>query len=294
MCASLAAVRNLEMVGRIEELDVDQPLRFAIAGDSGAWSDPTADAIYAQLVRQIEQSAPAFFVNLGDFAGPGTRERHERYLELVKPLSIPNLCVVGNHDLDDPQGRDVWDEIHGPMNFAFACGGTRFVALRAVARVGRHDLEEPPDVVEGPTPDYLDFLDSAFGRADEPNRVVLMHMPPYHDGHFAPHVNWGFGRHEPEFHAILARHAVKLVCCAHGLAFDQHVRDGVCFVMSGGGGSGLCSHLRGICTEGDGSPEDRGSLFHFVEVTIAGDGAISGRVVQAFAGVDSRINFAGP
>jgi hypothetical protein len=53
--------------------------------------------------------------------------------------------------------------------------------------------------------------------------------------------------------------------------------------MSGGGGSGLCSHGRGICTEGSGRPEDRGALFHFVEITIAEDGAISGRAVQAFA-----------
>ena len=53
--------------------------------------------------------------------------------------------------------------------------------------------------------------------------------------------------------------------------------------MSGGGGSGLCSHFRGICTAGPGRPEDRGSLFHALELTIAEKGAISGRVLQAFA-----------
>src|SRR3954453_13805971 len=115
MCASLAAVRNGEMVRRIEDLDAEEPLRFAIAGDSGAWSDPTADAIYAEIIRQVQQLAPAFFVNLGDFAGPGTRDRHERYLDLVAPLTIPNICVVGNHDLDDAEGRGVWEQIHGPM-----------------------------------------------------------------------------------------------------------------------------------------------------------------------------------
>ena len=280
------------MTRRIEELDVQEPLRFAVAGDSGAWSDPTADAIYAQIVRQVQLAQPAFFVNLGDFAGPGTRDRHERYLELVAPLTIPNLCVVGNHDLDDPAGREAWQQVHGPMNFTFACGHTRFVALHAVAQIGRHDREAPPDAIEGPTSDDLEFLDAALRNADEPNRVVLMHMPPHHDGHFAPHANWGFGRHEREFHALLDEHGVKLVCCAHGLAFDQHVRRGVRFVMSGGGGSGLCSHLRGVCTEGDGRPEDRGALFHFVELTIAPEGAISGRVVQAFAAPgESRITF---
>jgi hypothetical protein len=47
-------------------------------------------------------------------------------------------------------------------------------------------------------------------------------------------------------------------------------------------------------TEGPGSPEDRGSLFHAVEITISEAGAISGRVIQAFAGVEavSRQGFA--
>src|SRR4051794_6562908 len=49
------------------------PFSFAFAGDSGAWPDPTADAIFGQLVSQMEalRPAPLFFANLGDFAGPG-------------------------------------------------------------------------------------------------------------------------------------------------------------------------------------------------------------------------------
>jgi hypothetical protein len=75
---------------------------------------------------------------------------------------------------------------------------------------------------------------------------------------------------------------VRLVCCAHGLAFDRHEREGVLFVMSGGGGSGLCSHFRGVCTQGLGHPEDRGSLYHAVEIAISESGEISCRVLQAF------------
>jgi hypothetical protein len=81
--------RNELMVERIEATPVNSSVRFAVAGDSGAWPDPTADAIFGQLVRQVA----------------GTPDRHERYLELVEPLPFPNLCIVGNHDLDDPAGR---------------------------------------------------------------------------------------------------------------------------------------------------------------------------------------------
>jgi hypothetical protein len=52
--------------------------------------------------------------------------------------------------------------------------------------------------------------------------------------------------------------------------------------MSGGGGSGLCSHFRGVCTEGARRPEDRGSVYHAVELTVTEAGDVSGRVLQAF------------
>jgi Calcineurin-like phosphoesterase len=279
--------RNQLMVERIEAAPVDGVVRFAFAGDSGAWWDPTADAIYSALVEQVAEldPAPAFFVNLGDFAGPGTPERHDHYLRQMEGLPIPNICVVGNHDLDDVTGPEVFERIHGPMNFDFGCGHTRFVALHAEGgEPGRAAFPGygTAQGTRGPREDDLAFLDERLSAADEPNRVVLMHQPPYLDGHYAPHPDWGFKRGEAEFLDVVRRHDVQLVCCAHGLAFDHTVRDGIHFVMSGGGGTGLCSHMRGVCTEGAGRPEDRGSLFHAVVVEIAEDGSVSGRVLQAF------------
>jgi hypothetical protein len=279
--------RNKLMVERIEAVPVDGVVRFAFAGDSGAWWDPTADAIYSALVDQVAalDPAPAFFVNLGDFAGPGTPDRHDHYLRQMEALPIPNVCVVGNHDLDDLDGPDVFERIHGPMNFDFACGHTRFVAIHAEGgEPGRADFPGygTPEGTRGPRDNDLAFLDERLAAAAEPNRVVLMHQPPYLDGHYAPHPDWGFKRGETEFLEIIRRHDVMLVCCAHGLAFDHTVRDGVHFVMSGGGGTGLCSHMRGVCTEGGGHPEDRGALFHAVVVEVARDRGVAGRVLQAF------------
>lgn len=256
-------------------------VRFVIAGDSGAWPDPTADAIFAQLLRQVAQldPAPDFFVHLGDFAGPGTPARHEHFLRLVEPLPVPSLCVVGNHDLDDPGGAAAFTGIHGPTDFTFGHGHTRFVAIAAASGGAR-----------GPDASSLEFLERSLATAPEPHRVVLMHMPPSLGGHYAPHAYWGFTEGEAEFLMLLDRHRVSLVCCAHGLAFDHHVHRGVRFVMSGGGGSGLCSHFRGICTQGDGHPEDRGALYHAVEIAIGPDGTVSGWVHQAF-GAQPRLTF---
>ena len=223
-------------------------------------------------------------------ATTGTSARHEHYLRLAEALLVPNVCVVGNHDLDDESGPDSFARLHGPMNFDFAHGHTRFVVLHAQPGI-TSQVEVPgggtPDGTEGPREADLSFLERSLEAADEPHRVVLMHMPPNLDGHVAPHADWGFKRREREFLALLRAHDVELVCCAHGLAFYHHVHDGTHFVMSGGGGSGLCSHFRGICSEGPGTPEDRGSLYHAVQITISEAGAISGRVIQAFEGVEA-------
>jgi hypothetical protein len=293
-----AAPRNAAAAARIERTPIRYPFTFVVAGDSGAWPDPTADGIFSQLVSQIAalDPPPLFFANLGDFAGPGTLERHRHYVGLVAPLPIPDLCIVGNHDLDDPRSAEAFARVHGAMKFSFAYGHTRFVALHAQPGI-LGEVEVPGQGTArgtaGPRDEDLAFLERALATADEPHRVVLMHTPPHLGRHYAPHPDWGFRQREPEFLALLREHRVSLVCCAHGLAFDEYVHEGVRFVMSGGGGSGLCSHYRGVCTEGDGRPEDRGALFHAVEIRVAESGAVSGRVIQAFesAGDEPRIRF---
>jgi Calcineurin-like phosphoesterase len=275
------------MAERIGATAVRYPFSFVFAGDSGAWPDPTADAIFAQLLRQTGElrPAPVFFANLGDFAGPGTRERHEHYLELVAPLATPNVCLVGNHDLEDPAGAEAWTAVHGPANFHFAHGHTRFVAIDgASGQAGELGDTTPPDTA-GPSAEALRFLEDALATTSEPHRVVLMHAPPHLDGHYAPQPECGFRQGECEFLDIIRRHDVKLVCCAHGLGFDHHVRDGIRFVMSGGGGAAPYLSYRNAVGR------DRGALFHAVEITVTEGGATRGRVIQAFAPHDSAPPF---
>ena len=272
------ASRNLLMAERIDAKAVHYPFSFVLVGDSGAWPDPTADAIFAQLLRQVAElsSAPVFLGNLGDFAGPGTPERHQHYLALVAPLPIPNFCLIGNHDLEDPRAAEAWRVVHGPRNFHFAHGNTRFVAIDGASGQAGHLGDTTPPDTAGPSTEALRFLDETLVATREPHRVVLLHAPPDLGGHYAPQAECGFRQGEPEFLDIIGRHGVKLVCCAHGLGFDHHVRDGIRFVMTGGGGAALYLSYRN-------AGRDRGALFHAVEITLAESGAVHGRVLQAFA-----------
>jgi hypothetical protein len=263
--------RNQWMTARIEAEPVRYPFSFTVLGDSAASPTPLGDALFGEMLRQMErlERRPLFLANLGDFSGPGTRDRHTQYLRLVESCSFPNLCVMGNHDMDDPTGWENFRSVHGPQNYRFAYGHTLFVALNC--QPGTEGLRE----------DDLAYLESALSNDDHPHQVLLMHMPPHFGGHYAPHEEWSFQKDEGEFLEILSKHRVRLVCCAHVIGYDLHHWQGIPFVVSGGGGWGVCSHY-GLC--GGGKPPHRGSFFHFVEVTMEESGALTGRVYRAFEG----------
>jgi len=60
------------------------------------------------------------------------------------------------------------------MNFEFAYGQSRFVAIDAAPAAAAKGTEGPGD-------EALSFLARSLEAACEPNRVVLMHCPPHFD-----------------------------------------------------------------------------------------------------------------
>src|SRR5205809_1667265 len=110
------------------------------------------------------------------------RKHNYLYPRLVGPPPTPYLSIVRNHALDDAAGLQTFERVHGPTSFTFANAHTRFVALNAAPGVvGEVVLGDNPEALDDTT---LAFLDTTLEAADEPNRVVLMHMPPHLNGHY--------------------------------------------------------------------------------------------------------------
>ena len=265
--------RNANMIRRIEATPVEYPFRFTFLADNGATPNPVGDAIFSEILRQIDhlEPKPLFCANLGDFAGPGTLDRHHHYLRLVEKLTIPNICLIGNHDQDDDVGLENFKGIHGPVNFRFTYGRTEFFAMTC----NKAAIER-----RGPGKGDLEFLEAGLRDCDRPSRVVLMHQPPNLDGHYNPHPELGFLVHEREFLELIETYGVRLVCCGHVIAYDCYRHKGIPIVASGGGGWGLYFPFSGPYTSQQ--PPHRGVFYNFVEITVQELGAISGRVISSF------------
>ena len=150
-----------------------------------------------------------FFANLGDFAGPGTDERHQPLPRARRRArSIPNVCLIGNHDLEDPRATEAWSRIHGPTELRVRL--RRHALRRHRRRVGagrassatRHRATRPAPAAKR----CVSWTRRSPQRAST-NRVVLLHAPPHLDGHYGPQPECGFRQGEPEFLDIIRRTA---------------------------------------------------------------------------------------
>ena len=275
--------RNVKMIKRIESTLVEYPFCFTIAGDTSATVMPPSlaqDQIFCALLSAMEQlnPRPVFFVSLGDFSGPGTLIEHHRYLNIVNRSSLPDLAVIGNHDLDDKTGWDNFHNIYGTENYSFEYGNTSFIVINSHCNNG---LGQPA----GPRKADLVFLESSLKKTHQPLKIVFMHMPPNFNEHYEPQSDWGFKNYEEDFLKIIKQYGVKLVCCAHVIAYDYYVYEGVAFVTSGGGGWGVDTRYRN-------RPPLRGSFYHFVQVLIDENGCIKGQIYRAYRNLQIKPDLA--
>lgn len=275
--------RNQMMIERISALPVHYPYSFTLVGDTHPFASPLADEIFALMLKRMEtlDPKPDFMINLGDFAGGGAEHGHHNYFRLVDGLSFPNICVIGNHDTDHRTGWDNYQRIHGAPNFQFSYGNTQFVAL---CDQGGKTYERPYGLWQ----EELDYLESALRDSTHPTKIVMMHVPPYLDDHYAVYPDRGFDQGKEDFVKLLKAYKVNAVLCAHLVAFDHYVYAGIPFVVSGGGGWGTYWQVQSE------SPS-RGSFLHFVHVIVQESGAISGHVhrveVQLSLEVDTSFDF---
>jgi len=159
----------------------------------------------------------------------------------MSDFSLPFFPVPGNHDSPDGLLDEFIQYSGAPAaHYSFDYGSTHFVV--ADSHLGELPKRE------------LAWLDADLSATSQPLKIVFLHYPPFDpDGS-----DYILRQGNDEFMALMQKHSVSHVFAGHIHAYAQEMRDGVNYIITGGGGAPLytTSHSQ--------------AFYHYLRVTIDG------------------------
>lgn len=195
---------------------------FAAFGDTRSGTED-----HRAVVEAIANIKPAFVLNSGDLVADGHKMSDWRTFFSVEGAllrTVPYYCVLGNHESDSdvyyssfplpPGGGE-----KGKEWYAFAYGNCFFVALDT-----NRSLDEQAA--------WLDMKLNIPAARNATWRVAVIHAPPFSSG---PH--GGDPNVLAKWAPLFEKYGVDLVFCGHDHIYERSVKDGVTYIITGGGGA---------------------------------------------------------
>ncbi|MBN1574057.1 MAG: metallophosphoesterase [Deltaproteobacteria bacterium] len=217
--------KNIMMVNDDEK--IMEPFTFLVVGDIGLKRH------FVHFIENIEfHETPDFGFFLGDFVKNPEKENHcffnYRYSKIE--LMFPVFLLAGNHDIalgkykSKPNAffLEDFEETYGPANFFFKHHGCLFVAA--------NDCYND---------NYVDYLREVLAREsrDAVLTFVLMHIPPTS---IIPAKKFRPLEREEEFLSLMKEFDVDYFFSGDFHSYYRLNKDGVDYIITGGGGSKLC------------------------------------------------------
>jgi len=236
---------------------LEPSFQFAMIGDSR-----DGEKVYTQLMKRILKRKPHFFIHLGDMIPKPHEKEWQAFFEISKMVDFPFFPVAGNHDVGttgpgEEMYRKQFSLPEGKTYYAFQSGDILFAILDSEKGKGRILKEQ------------WSWLESLLSSSKKELKLVFLHRPL-----FPPVDSLKTGRamdkypHERDsLHQLFLKTKVKAVFAGDDHRYDRNKRDGILYVISGGGGAPLTSF------------KERGGYFHYLWIS-AENGRMKGEVVD--------------
>ncbi len=266
------------VVENIEARDFGRPFTFAVFGDPYYVNDNLRTTVDCM---NYMQDSIAFAVMVGDYAAQGARERYDQYTTVIDSMEIPLISIVGNHEMNIPEGIVNYNDIFGPTDGWFDFGDSRFIWLMNTHPSDRIDFFD--EYIEYMvTDEQLIWLEDALSTAPE-TKFTFVHCPPAVQGRITTGgCMGGFGynpsypeSNNAEYNALLRDYGVLANFSGHMHNFDRYrpmnERYGnVIYFITGG--------LENTPSYWPFDPPEGAQINHFLTITVNEDGSIDGRV----------------
>ncbi|MFW9833210.1 MAG: metallophosphoesterase family protein [Candidatus Thorarchaeota archaeon] len=230
----------------------DDTFCFIAYGDTRADSPGNVSPIHEELVGFYLQQDPELIIHTGDLVYHGGEwyqyADFNDSIQLILDYEVPFFTAVGNHEMytddwvNDPtftnytayvDYSDVASDCGGTeLHYSFDANGTHFIFLNTEWNWdgGEYDCSAAQMAwleadLESTAPD--DFV------------VVVFHRPPYSIRYNRPD-RWAEAASiREEFHSLFVSYDVDLVFNGHDHLYYRTIRDGIYYVVTGGGGAPL-------------------------------------------------------
>jgi len=212
--------------------------RFIAYGDSRpTCANPyPSDNARTRLISTMISHSPDLILHTGDIAINGRLKQFDNfYFAPTVPIakSTPVFTTIGNHDIrwngTVPAYRDVYslptNSADGTEDYySFDYGSVHFVSLNTGLLPGgyRNGYKNSERAAE-----MKDWLENDLNSTTKPWKVIFFHRQYY------------LKDVDAAWRTIFEENSVSLVLVGHAHHFDSHSRNGVTYIVTGGGGSPL-------------------------------------------------------
>jgi 3',5'-cyclic AMP phosphodiesterase CpdA len=219
----------------------EEAFSFAVFGDNQG-NNP---ALKTLIGRINKDPSIELVVNVGDLVDYPTEENIKRYLALTSELPPRLYRVAGNHDMQKG-GDKLFAKYYGPSYYSFDHKNAHFIVLD-------NAFKESFDYAQ------FDWLKSDLASTTQRNIFVFMHRPTFDPTEIHKGYIMSGRKTVEELMALFKKYKVKYVFAGHIHGFAKDTRDGVTYVVTGGGGAPL--YL----------PPEFGGFFHYTKVSVDGE-----------------------
>jgi 3',5'-cyclic AMP phosphodiesterase CpdA len=217
----------------------DSTLNFYVFGDSQGYQDGIIEiAAIANLER------PDFVFHCGDLTPFGQTAQYDEVVSALDIFTTPVYTTVGNHDIRDGGGERYLQHF-GPATYSFDIGSVHFT----VFNTSTNDVSE----------EELVWLENDLAQSEAETKFVFTHTPSFDPRTGSEHAMLNETNAE-RLMTLFEVQSVNTVFTGHIHMYNESVRNGVRYVISGGAGASLYA------------AEEEGGIHHFVNVTVTETG----------------------
>jgi predicted phosphodiesterase len=200
----------------------DQPFRLAVYGDTRSQPDD-----HAAVIQAMMQADPAIVLHTGDLVNNGEirSDWNKQFFGPAAPLLVdtPLFPSLGNHDQNARNYFNLFSLPNNEMWYAFTYGNTRIIALSTSTRFDPDGKQYAWLLEEFASPEY----EAAQWH------LVFFHYPPF-SGEIG-----GDERVVRHLVPLFEEYAVDMVLNGHNHNYERSEKDGVIYIVTGGGGAPL-------------------------------------------------------